>query len=74
MVEGGYNIEGREKSAKYLANSPVFGYVIDGLHKNGPDVEQLNFEDVKPVLEESLVTENKAMRARRNKFKASVCM
>ncbi|PNF39844.1 Queuine tRNA-ribosyltransferase accessory subunit 2 [Cryptotermes secundus] len=53
-VEGGYSIEGREDSAKYLANSSVFGYVIDGLHSNGPDVEQLTIEDVKPVLEASL--------------------
>jgi queuine tRNA-ribosyltransferase subunit QTRTD1 len=56
VVEGGYNIEGRAKSAKYLSNSPVFGYVIDGLHKNGPDVEKLTFGDVKPILEECLVT------------------
>ena len=44
-------------SAKYLANSSVFGYVIDGLHNNGPDVEHLTFGDVKPVLEETLVTD-----------------
>jgi queuine tRNA-ribosyltransferase subunit QTRTD1 len=55
VVEGGYSIGGREESAKDLANSPVFGYVIDGLHSNGPDVEQLTFEDVKPILEASLV-------------------
>ncbi|XP_021922136.1 queuine tRNA-ribosyltransferase accessory subunit 2 isoform X2 [Zootermopsis nevadensis] len=54
VVEGGYSIEGREKSAKYLADFPVFGYVIDGLHKNGPDVENLTFEDVREILEESL--------------------
>lgn len=54
VVEGGYNFEGREMCAKYLANSSVFGYVIDGLHNNGPDVEHLTFGDVKPVLEETL--------------------
>jgi len=57
VVEGGYSFEGREMSAKYLANSSVFGYVIDGLHNNGPDVEYLTFGDVKPVLEETLVTD-----------------
>jgi queuine tRNA-ribosyltransferase subunit QTRTD1 len=62
VVEGGYSVEERGKSAKYLANSPVFGYVIDGLHTNGPDVEQLTLGDIKPILEESLVIENKAMR------------
>lgn len=54
VVEGGYSVGGREMSAKYLANSSVFGYVIDGLHNNGPDVEHLTFGDVKPVLEETL--------------------
>lgn len=59
VVEGGYSVEGREMSAKYLANRSVFGYVIDGLHNNGPDVENLTFGDVKTVLEETLVTDKK---------------
>ncbi|GFG40511.1 hypothetical protein Cfor_07575 [Coptotermes formosanus] len=54
VVEGGYSVGGREMSAKYLANSSVFGYVIDGLHNNGPDVEHLTFGDVKPILKETL--------------------
>ena len=53
-LEGGYSVEGREISAKYLANSSVFGFVIDGLHNNGPDVEHFTSGDVKPVLEETL--------------------
>jgi queuine/archaeosine tRNA-ribosyltransferase len=65
VVEGGHSIEAREESAKYLANSPVFGYIIDGLHSNGPDVEQLTFEDVKPALEASLVIEIKIAWERR---------
>ena len=57
VVEGGYSVEGREMSAKYLANSSVFGFVIDGLHNNGPDVEHLTLADVKPILEETLVND-----------------
>jgi hypothetical protein len=72
VVEGGYSVGGREMSAKYLANSSVFGYVIDGLHNNGPDVEHLTFGDVKPILKETLVTHKKAKRVRKNELKMSV--
>lgn len=71
-VEGGYSIEGREDSAKYLANSSVFGYVIDGLHSNGPDVEQLTFENVKPVLEASLVIAMKVVGIGSSELKISI--
>jgi queuine tRNA-ribosyltransferase subunit QTRTD1 len=74
VVEGGNSIERREESAKYLANSPVFGYVIDGLHSNGPNVEQLTSEDVKPILEASLVIEMKVIGFGSSELKMSMSL
>ncbi|XP_069700890.1 queuine tRNA-ribosyltransferase accessory subunit 2 [Periplaneta americana] len=54
VVEGGYSTLSREKSAKHLADGPVLGFVIDGLHNNGPEVEHIPIADVKPVLQETL--------------------
>ncbi|KAJ9577767.1 hypothetical protein L9F63_005687 [Diploptera punctata] len=50
VVEGGYCIHARQKSAKEVGTSSVFGCVIDGLHNNGAEVENIPFDQVKPSL------------------------
>ncbi|XP_067009590.2 queuine tRNA-ribosyltransferase accessory subunit 2 [Anabrus simplex] len=54
VVEGGYSDFTRKACAKEISQSPVSGFVIDGLHCNGPEVENLSFEDVKTVIENTL--------------------
>nr|CAD7259499.1 unnamed protein product [Timema shepardi]CAD7569495.1 unnamed protein product [Timema californicum] len=54
VLEGGYNLTSREASAKMLSSCNVAGFVIDGLHNNGPDVELLPFEKIKPAIQETV--------------------
>lgn len=54
-VEGGYCLKLREKCIKHLLQKSLFGFVIDGLHHNGPDVEKIDIEQVQPVIKHSLV-------------------
>nr|CAD7440979.1 unnamed protein product [Timema bartmani] len=54
VLEGGYNLTSREASAKMLSSCDVAGFVIDGLHNNGPDVELLPFEKIKPAIQETV--------------------
>nr|CAD7411866.1 unnamed protein product [Timema cristinae] len=56
VLEGGYNLTSREASAKMLSSCNVAGFVIDGLHNNGPDVELLPFEKIKPAIQETVVS------------------
>ncbi|XP_076170159.1 queuine tRNA-ribosyltransferase accessory subunit 2 [Ptiloglossa arizonensis] len=53
-IEGGYDIEARTSSINYLKDKPVIGYVIDGLHNNGPDVKNISLEQFKQVVEHSI--------------------
>ncbi|XP_011873199.1 PREDICTED: queuine tRNA-ribosyltransferase subunit QTRTD1 homolog isoform X2 [Vollenhovia emeryi] len=49
-VEGGYNLQAREESIDYLKDKPLAGFVIDGLHNNGPSVQNISSEQVKQVV------------------------
>lgn len=53
-IQGGYDLFLRKKSAKQTALRGVHGFVIDGFHTNGPDVECIDFSLVKPILFETL--------------------
>ncbi|OXU32290.1 hypothetical protein TSAR_007066 [Trichomalopsis sarcophagae] len=53
-IEGGYNLQAREKSIKYMEGKPLLGYMIDGLHKNGIEVQNISIDQIKPVIEHSL--------------------
>ncbi|XP_025837469.1 queuine tRNA-ribosyltransferase accessory subunit 2 isoform X2 [Agrilus planipennis] len=56
-VTGGYSIRERKRCLDAVtSNENVGGYVIDGLHNNGPEVEFIPFDEVKPVVK--YVTEN----------------
>lgn len=48
-VEGGYNLDAREESIDHLKSMPLTGFVIDGLHNNGPSVQNIPPELVKLV-------------------------
>ncbi|XP_054013474.1 queuine tRNA-ribosyltransferase accessory subunit 2 [Hylaeus anthracinus] len=53
-IEGGYDIEARTSSVDDLKDKPVMGYVIDGLHNNGPSVQNISLEQVKQVVEHTV--------------------
>ncbi|KAF7382191.1 hypothetical protein HZH66_013623 [Vespula vulgaris] len=53
-VEGGYNLKVREESVEYLKNKPFAGYVIDGLHDNGPDVKNIKWEQIENVIQHTI--------------------
>lgn len=55
VVEGGYDLDARRLSAKLLAERKVDGFVIDGLHNNGSSLDSINIDNVRPVIEETLV-------------------
>ncbi|CAH1389585.1 unnamed protein product [Nezara viridula] len=50
-IEGGYDVDLRKLSAQVVSSKPVDGFIINGLHNNGPDVEKLNLKKVAPLLE-----------------------
>lgn len=53
-VEGGYNLQAREESIDYLKDKPLAGFVIDGLHNNGPDVQNISLEQIKQVVQHTV--------------------
>ncbi|KAL2713264.1 queuine tRNA-ribosyltransferase subunit QTRTD1 [Vespula squamosa] len=53
-VEGGYNLKIREESVEYLKNKPLAGYVIDGLHDNGPDVRNIKWKQIENVIQHTI--------------------
>lgn len=55
-VEGGYDLEARERSIKYLIDKNLNGYVIDGLHINGPSVQKIQYESIKNVVQHTIVS------------------
>jgi len=55
-IEGGYNLQAREESISYLKDKPLTGFVIDGLHNNGPEVQDISSEQVKQVIKHTIVS------------------
>lgn len=57
-LEGGYCLHSREKCIDgILKNSEnIGGFLIDGLHNNGPEVELLDFYEIKEIVEKSIVS------------------
>ncbi|KAL6442808.1 hypothetical protein ACFW04_002699 [Cataglyphis niger] len=53
-VEGGYNLQAREESINYLKDKPLAGFVIDGLHNNGPSVQNISTEQIKEVVQHTI--------------------
>ncbi|XP_015436631.1 PREDICTED: queuine tRNA-ribosyltransferase subunit QTRTD1 homolog [Dufourea novaeangliae] len=53
-IEGGYNVDARLASIDYLKDKPVLGYVIDGLHNNGPLVHSITSEQIKQIVEQAV--------------------
>ncbi|KAL7288469.1 hypothetical protein TKK_0017550 [Trichogramma kaykai] len=49
-IEGGYNLKAREKCIQFMENKPLLGYAIDGLHKNGPTVQNISTSQIEPVV------------------------
>lgn len=50
-IQGGYDLKAREFSARETALRPVTGFIIDGFHQNGIETENLNMDEVKPILQ-----------------------
>jgi len=55
-VTGGYNIQERLRCIKSLKEWNVSGYTLEGFHTNGESATNMNWEDVEPILTETLVT------------------
>lgn len=53
-VEGGYNLQARKESIDYLKDKPLAGFVIDGLHNNGPSVQNISSEQIKQVVQHTI--------------------
>lgn len=58
-LQGGLNVDAREKCSQIVGNSSVFGVVIDGLNNYGEKTANFNIEDVEPLVKASLVSFNK---------------
>ncbi|XP_049812703.1 queuine tRNA-ribosyltransferase accessory subunit 2 [Schistocerca nitens] len=54
VIEGGYSVHARQESARAASQHPVSGFVIDGLHTNGPDVEKITFSSIREVIQETV--------------------
>lgn len=55
-IEGGYDLNARKKCASSFSDSPVDGFVINGLHNNGSDVEKLDIDKIRPIIEATIVS------------------
>lgn len=54
-VEGGYLEAYRERSIKELLKyEEIQGFLIDGLHTNGPEVSKIKTESIKKIVEDSI--------------------
>ena len=54
-VGGGYDEKSRSRMASAVAAYPVFGYNIEGLHRNSPEVDLLSPEEVIAAVKITLV-------------------
>lgn len=57
-IVGGYCLKSREQCLKAVLQdtNDVSGYLIDGLHNNGPEVELIPFEDIEKIVENTIVS------------------
>lgn len=55
-IEGGYDKDARTVSINYLKTKPLIGYVIDGLHNNGPHVKDIPSKQIKDIVEYTIVS------------------
>lgn len=49
-LEGGYDLHARKTFTEEISKYDVCGYVLDGLHTNGPDAECVKFDAIDPVV------------------------
>ena len=54
-ITGGYNIKERLRCIAEMKEVGAAGYVIEGFHTNGESATNLCWEDMEPVLTETLV-------------------
>lgn len=57
-VAGGYCVKERERCIRQMEqdSGAIGGFLIDGLHNNGPEVELLDFEELKTVVKFVIVS------------------
>ncbi|KAF3424089.1 hypothetical protein E2986_09780 [Frieseomelitta varia] len=53
-IEGGYDKDARTVSINHLKTKPLIGYVIDGLHNNGPHVKDIPAKQIKDIVEHTI--------------------
>lgn len=54
-ITGGYNIKERLRCITELKGLDAAGYVLEGFHTNGESATNLSWDDMEPVLTETLV-------------------
>ncbi|XP_046577462.1 queuine tRNA-ribosyltransferase accessory subunit 2-like isoform X1 [Haliotis rubra] len=54
VLEGGWNVAERERSAKETAARSVAGFVIEGFHSLGPSSETFKMSDIEEILQKTL--------------------
>lgn len=58
-ITGGYNVKERLRCIVEMQDiTDVAGFVIEGFHMNGESATKLNWDEVEPVLTETLVTKS----------------
>jgi len=50
-ITGGYCTKARKKCIEGIPVDELHGFLIDGLHNNGPEVEFIPFDEPKPIVE-----------------------
>lgn len=57
-ISGGYCLKARDWCIKEISKDieGINGFLIDGLHNNSPEVEFMEFEEIKPVVEFVIVS------------------
>lgn len=72
-VEGGYETNERERCIKYLKDKNLLGFVIDGLHRNGPETANIKYEEIKKILEHTIVRKS-SQRKNTEKLKTNIIL
>ncbi|XP_013420284.1 queuine tRNA-ribosyltransferase accessory subunit 2-like [Lingula anatina] len=53
VIEGGYDVNERIRSAKQTCLRPVEGFILEGFHRFGPEMEQFQIMDIEAVLKDT---------------------
>lgn len=55
-IQGGYSISERIRSAEFLSQFDVFGYLLDGFSNDGSSIEFITKDILQPIVSKTLVS------------------